>query len=238
MRRRFAFAWTIALCFIKGAFMYLNFNFLKSFYQLLLKGAQYTLIISAGALIIGFFLGIIVALMRQSKNKLLRLIGSAWVEFLRNTPFLVQLFFLYFGLPEIGITTDPIITSILALGINSSAPNCEVIRSGLLAVKKGYFECSYALGYSPFQTFRYMILPVSLRLAFKPLTSNFINLVLTSSVVFSITVNDLMGASKTVAARTARPFEVYIFIMIAYCIFTFLLSFLAKAIDKKISITL
>lgn len=205
---------------------------------MLLHGARLTLIISAGALVLGFILGIIVALMRQSKSKALRFIGSAWVEFLRNTPFLVQLFFLYFGLPELGIHTDPIVTSILALGINSSAPNCEVIRSGLLAVKKGYYECSYALGYNSFQTFRYIVLPVSLRLAFKPLTSNFINLVLTSSVVFSITVNDLMGSSKTVAARTARPFEVFIFIMLAYCVFTFIISFLAKAIDRRISITL
>ena len=205
---------------------------------MLLQGARLTLIISAGSLVLGFMLGIIVALMRQSKSRLLRFIGSAWVEFLRNTPFLVQLFFLYFGLPELGIHTDPIITSILALGINSSAPNCEVIRSGLLAVKKGYYECSYALGYNSFQTFRYIVLPVSLRLAFKPLTSNFINLVLTSSVVFSITVNDLMGSSKTVAARTARPFEVFIFIMLAYCVFTFIISFVAKAIDRRISITL
>jgi polar amino acid transport system permease protein/putative glutamine transport system permease protein len=218
--------------------MYLNFSFLKTFYPMLLQGARLTLIISAGSLVLGFMLGIIVALMRQSKSRLLRFIGSAWVEFLRNTPFLVQLFFLYFGLPELGIHTDPIITSILALGINSSAPNCEVIRSGLLAVKKGYYECSYALGYNSFQTFRYIVLPVSLRLAFKPLTSNFINLVLTSSVVFSITVNDLMGSSKTVAARTARPFEVFIFIMLAYCVFTFVISFVAKAIDRRISITL
>ena len=218
--------------------MYLNFSFLKTFYPMLLQGARLTLIISAGSLVLGFMLGIIVALMRQSKSRLLRFIGSAWVEFLRNTPFLVQLFFLYFGLPELGIHTDPIITSILALGINSSAPNCEVIRSGLLAVKKGYYECSYALGYNSFQTFRYIVLPVSLRLAFKPLTSNFINLVLTSSVVFSITVNDLMGSSKTVAARTARPFEVFIFIMLAYCVFTFIISFVAKAIDRRISITL
>lgn len=218
--------------------MYLNFNFLSTYYPMLLKGARYTIIISIGALALGFVIGILVALMRQSHNKVLNFIGAAWVEFLRNTPFLVQLFFLYFGLPELGIYTDPIITAVLALGINSSAPNCEIIRSGLMAVKKGYYECSYALGFSTIETFRYIILPVSLRLAFKPLTSNFINLVLTSSVVFSITVNDLMGTSKTVAARTARPFEVYIFILLAYCVFTFILSFISKAIDKKISITL
>lgn len=218
--------------------MYLNFNFLGKYATVLLRGALYTVEISLAALVLGFVLGLVVALMRQSNHKTLRFFGTVWVEFLRNTPFLVQLFFLFFGLPELGIHTDPIITSIIALGINTSAPNCEVIRSGLMAVKKGYYECSYALGYSSFQTFRFIILPVALRIAFKPLTSNFINLVLTSSVVFSITVNDLMGTSKTVAARTARPFEVYIFIMLAYCVFTFILSFVAKAIDRKISINL
>jgi len=218
--------------------MYLNFSFLNRFAPVLLQGALYTLLISLAALLLGFILGLLVALMRRSNHKTLRFLGTAWVEFLRNTPFLVQLFFLYFGLPELGIHTDPIMTSIIALGINASAPNCEVIRSGLMAVKKGYYECSYALGYSSFQTFQYIILPVALRIAFKPLTSNFINLILTSSVVFSITVNDLMGTSKTVAARTARPFEVYIFIMLAYCVFTFILSFAAKAIDRKISINL
>jgi polar amino acid transport system permease protein/putative glutamine transport system permease protein len=148
------------------------------------------------------------------------------------------LFFLFYGLPQLGINTDPLITAIIALGINTSAPNCEVIRSGLMAVKNSYYECSAALGFTPIQTLYYTVIPISLRVAFRPLTSNFINLVLTSSVAFSITVTDTMGAAKTMAARTARPFEIYLVIMLLYCIFTFTLSFLAKYIDKKVSITL
>jgi His/Glu/Gln/Arg/opine family amino acid ABC transporter permease subunit len=218
--------------------MSLNFSFFYRYSDLLLRGALITLLISSLSLILGFFLGLAFAIMRRSKSAALRLIATAWVEFLRNTPFLVQLFFLYFGLPELGINTNPITTSILALAINTSAPNCEVIRSGLMGVKKGYFESSYALGFSTFETFRYFIIPISLRIAFKPLTSNFINLVLTSSVAFSVTVNDLMGASKTIAAQTARPFEVYIFILASYCVFTFILSFMSKIVDRKISITL
>ncbi len=218
--------------------MFLNFTFLGRYASALLEGVLYTIIISIGASILGFFLGLVFAIGSRSKNKLIYIFSRIWVEFLRNTPFLVQLFFLYFGLPELGINTNPIITCILALGINSSAPNCEVIRSGLMAVKKGYYESAYALGFSSFDTFRYIVLPISLRVAFKPLTSNFINLVLTSSVAFSITINDLMGVSKTIAAQTARPFEVYVFIMLSYCVFTFLISFSAKAIDKKIAISL
>jgi polar amino acid transport system permease protein/putative glutamine transport system permease protein len=197
-----------------------------------------TALISVTSLAMGFLIGLVVALMRQSSSRVLRSVGAAWVEFLRNTPFLVQLFFLYFGLPQLGVKTDPIVTAILALSINTSAGNCEVIRSGLMAVKKGYYECAYALGLSPFDTFRYVVVPISLRVAFKPLTSNFINLVLTSSVCFSITVSDLMGVSKTVAAKTSQPFEVYIVILLSYCVFTFFLSFLAKYIDKRIALSL
>ncbi len=216
----------------------LNFSFLEDYGVLLLEGAVDTLIIVAVSLVISFSLGVIIAAFRNSRVKILRAIGAVWVEFLRNTPFLVQLFFVFYGLPALGISTDPIITACIALGINGSAPNCEVIRSGLLACKAGYYECSAALGFTPIQTLRYTVLPISIRVAFKPLTSNFINLVLTSSVAFSITVNEIMGTAKTVAARSARPFEVYLVIMVSYCIITFALSFIAKAIDKKIAITL
>jgi len=216
----------------------LNFRFLQIYYPLLLKGIINTLIIVVFSSIIGFILGLLMAIMRRSKHKSLRIISTFWVDFLRNTPFLVQLFFLFYGLPELGINTNPLVTSIIALGINTSAPNCEVIRAGLMAVKNSYYECSAALGFTPFQTMYYIIIPISLRLAFRPLTSNFINLVLTSSVAFSVTVTETMGAAKTMAARTSRPFEIYLIIMLIYCIFTFTLSFLAKYIGKKISITL
>ncbi|MDR0719857.1 MAG: amino acid ABC transporter permease [Treponema sp.] len=218
--------------------MYLNFSFLLRYSAAIFRGIQYTVLISILSLFFGFILGILVALMRRSKFAPFRIISACWVEFLRNTPFLVQLFFLYYGLPELGINTEPVTTAIIALSISSSVPNCEVIRSGLMAVKKGYYETSHALGFSVFETFLYVVLPISLRLAFKPLTSNFINLVLTSSVVFSITVNEMMGQFKTIAAGTARPFEVYLTIMLSYCVFTFLLSFISKIIDRKISITL
>jgi polar amino acid transport system permease protein/putative glutamine transport system permease protein len=218
--------------------MYLNFSFLSRYSAAIFRGIQYTVLISILSLFFGFALGIVVALMRRSKFAPFRIISTCWVEFLRNTPFLVQLFFLYYGLPELGINTEPVTTAIIALSISSSVPNCEVIRSGLMAVKKGYYETSHALGFSVFETFIYVVLPISLRLAFKPLTSNFINLVLTSSVVFSITVNEMMGQFKTIAASTSRPFEVFLTIMLAYCVLTFLLSFVSKIIDKKISITL
>lgn len=216
----------------------LNFLVLAQYWDMFMDGVLLTVEICVGSLIISFFLGMLLAVMRQSKNKLAHGVSTVFVEILRNTPFLIQLFFFYFGLPQFGIYIDALWVAIIALGINSSAPNCEVFRSGLMAVKKGYYEASEALGFSKFQTFTKVVLPISLRLAFKPLTSNFVNLVLTSSVCYGITLMEIMGVAKTVSARSNRPFEVYIVLLVAYCCFTYLVSFVAKAIDKKIEIKL
>lgn len=216
----------------------LNFRVLLQYSGLFLDGVLLTIKICIGAMLISFFLGIILAVMRQAKHSLVRRIATVWVEVLRNTPFLIQLFFFYYGLPQFGIYVDALVVAIIALGINSSAPNCEIIRSGLMAVKTGYYEASAALGFSKFRTFQYIVLPISLRLSFKPLTSNFVNLVLTSAVCYGITLMEIMGVAKTVSARSNRPFEIYLVLLVSYCIFTYIVSFAAKIIDKKIEIKL
>ncbi len=218
----------------------LSFRFLSNpqYLALLKEGAVNTVIITFFCLIFGFMIGLVIALFRQSRNQVLRFFGAFWVDFLRNTPFLVQLFFFYYGLPQLGIDTNPLVTSIIALSINVSAGNCEVIRAGLMAVKKSYYECAAALGFGPLQTIRYVVLPISLRVAFKPLVNNFVNLVLTTSVCFSITVVDMMGASKIINGRVDRPFEIYLLLLVSYCCLTFLISTISKIVDKKIAITL
>ena len=120
--------------------MRLNFRYLKdpAYIALLQEGIMNTVIITFFCMIFGFTLGLIVALMRQSKVKALRYFGAFWVDFLRNTPFLVQLFFFYYGLPVLGIETNPLITAIIALSINTSAANCEVRRTVHMADKQGY----------------------------------------------------------------------------------------------------
>lgn len=216
----------------------LNFRVLAPYAGMFLDGVAVTLQVCAGALVIGFFLGALLAVMKRSKVRAARWFAIAWVDVLRNTPFLVQLFFFYYGLPQMGIYVDPLVVGIVALGINTSAPNCEIIRSGLLAVKTGYYEAATALGYNKFQTFLHVVLPIAVRIAFKPLTSNFVNLVLTSSVTYGITLMEIMGVAKTVSARSNRPFEIYLILLVAYCAFTYLVSFVAKIIDRKIQIKL
>lgn len=216
----------------------MNFRFLREYLPDFLQGMKITVILTSSSLVFGFILGVIFALLHNSKNRALHLIALSWVEFIRNTPFLVQLFFLYYGLPELGISTSPITTGIIALSLNVSAANCEVIRAGLLGVKKSYIESSLALGFSPFQTVLHTTVPIAVRLCFRSLMNNFINLVLTSSVVFSITVIELMGTGKLVSTWTSRPIEVFLTVMLAYCAITFTLTAIGALVNKKIAIQL
>lgn len=199
----------------------------------LLNGLKITFLISIFSLFIGFFLGLVIAFMRISKSKLLSKIAIAYVEFFRNTPFLVQLFFFYFGLPELGIITEPITTAIIALGVNSAANNSEVIRAGIISINKGLVEAAESLGLTKFQVVRLVIIPNALRVTFRPLGSNFINLILTTSVAVSITANELMSNAMTLSSNSFRPFEIYLSILVLYCILTFSLSGIIHFVDKK-----
>jgi polar amino acid transport system permease protein/putative glutamine transport system permease protein len=196
-----------------------------------IKGLSVTLLISLGSLILGIIVAMPVAFMRNSRNTALRFLSALYVEFFRNTPLLAQLFFFFFGLPELGIQTDPVVVSIIAIGLNTGAYNSEVIRAGLLAVDKGLVDAAYALGMSPWQATIYVILPNAFRVAFKPLSSTFINMVLGTSTAASITASELMNNAVVLAGNIFRPFEIYSSVFIGYCILTFILSFISKFVD-------
>jgi len=215
-----------------------SLRFLREYLPDFLEGMKMTVVLTLSSLVFGFLLGVIFALMHNSRNKMLHFVAVAWVEFIRNTPFLVQLFFRNYGLPELGISTSPLTTGIIALALNASAGNCEVIRSGLLGVKSSYVECTLALGFSPFQTVLYTTVPIAIRLCFRSLMNNFINLVLTSSVTFSITIIELMGTGKLVSTWTSRPIEVFFTVMLAYCVITFTLTGIGALVNRKIAIEL
>ena len=107
-----------------------------------------------------------------------------------------------------------------------------------MAFKTGYTRDLDGARYSKYPDIFLVVMPIALRLSFKPLTSNFVNLVLTSSVTYGITLMEIMGVAKTVSARSNRPFEIYVILLVSYCAFTYLVSFVAKAIDRKIHINL
>ncbi|MBB3966081.1 amino acid ABC transporter permease [Rhizobium metallidurans] len=190
----------------------------------LADGALLTAQISALSLIGSILMGAIIAVARTSSSSAVRRAAYIYVDLFRNIPFIVQLFFFYYGLPVIGIYIDGVTTGVIALSISAGAYASDAIRSGILAIDTGVFEAAEVSGLSKRVVFTRIVLPIALRTSIKPLGAVLVNMILTSSVLSTITVNELTGQAKIVASNTFRPFEVYVVLLVVYATLTWLLS--------------
>jgi polar amino acid transport system permease protein/putative glutamine transport system permease protein len=201
----------------------------------LAAGARLTALACALALAGGLALGIVAALMRTAASPPARRAANAYVDIFRNVPFIVQLFFLFYGLPEIGVELDAFGTGVLALSLAGGAFTSDAIRSGILAIEPGVLEAAQVSGLPRLTIYRRIVLPIALRTSVRPLGSVFVNLILTSSILSAITVNELTGSAKIVAADTFRPFEVYALLLLAYVTLTYLVSLSAGALHRRLN---
>jgi His/Glu/Gln/Arg/opine family amino acid ABC transporter permease subunit len=183
----------------------------------------------------GLALGLVVALMRTAAAPLPRRIADMYVDVFRNVPFLVQLFFLFYGLPEIGLHLDAFATGVLALSLAGAAFTSDVIRAGILAIEPGVIEAAQVSGLPRRIIYTRIVLPIALRTALRPLSSVFVNLVLTSSILSAITVNELTGAAKIAASETYEPFEVYAVLLLAYAALTYIVSLTAGLLHRRLN---
>ncbi len=184
---------------------------LQSLDQLLL-GAWMTIKLSGSAMLIGLVVAIICALGKTSGPRPVRWVINAYIEVIRNTPFLVQIFLIYFGLPSLGLRLSPDVAALIALVVNVGAYATEIIRAGIESIHKGQIEAGLALGLKPLQVFRYVVLVPALRTVYPALTSQFILLMLTSSVVSAISAEELTSIGNNIQSQTFRSFEIYIVI--------------------------
>jgi polar amino acid transport system permease protein len=195
-----------------------QFNFQPVFdsFDLLLHGAWLTVQLSLMAMSLGLIVSILGAVAKTSGIRPLRWLVDLYVEVIRNTPFLIQIFFIFFGLPAIGISMSPNTAALVALVVNVGAYGTEIIRAGIESIPQGQVEAGRALGLNPVQIFRYVVLKPALRNIYPSLTSQFIYLMLTSSVVSVISANDLASAGADLNARTFASFEIYLALTIMY----------------------
>jgi polar amino acid transport system permease protein len=194
----------------------LQFRDVFAAWESILDGVWITLFLSACAMLGGLLIGIACAAGRVYGPPLLRRIVVAYVEIIRNTPLLVQLFLIFFGLPSFGIRLDGLTAAIIALVINLGAYTTEIVRAGLEAVPKAQIEAGHSLGLSGLQVFRYIVMYPALKAMFPALASQFVLLMLATSVVSQISVEDLFHAASIVQSRTFRDFEVYTVIGVLY----------------------
>jgi polar amino acid transport system permease protein len=194
----------------------LDFGWLVEALGAIARGAATTLLLIAVTTVAGTLLSILGAAGRRSRYPLLRHAITVYVEVVRNTPFLVQLFFIYFGLPALGIRLDPIVSAMLAMTLNMAAYTTEIVGAGLDAVPRGKSEAALALGLSPRQVFVKIVLPQALRVIFPALTGQIIIMMLESAVVSQIAVRELTYEADMLSARTFRAFETYLVITLVY----------------------
>jgi polar amino acid transport system permease protein len=174
------------------------------------RGAATTLILIIVVTACGTVLSVAGAAVRRGRNKLLRQAVGGYVELIRNTPFLVQLFFIFFGLPSLGVRLNNLAAAALAMTLNMAAYGVEIMRAGLDAVPKGQWEAADSLGLTRYRVFVAVIMPQALRVIFPALSGQIVITMLESAVVSQIAVRDLTYEGDILQARTFRPFETYL----------------------------
>ncbi len=180
------------------------------------RGAATTIMLIAVTTLAGTFLSILGAAGRRNGPMPLRRAIAVYVEVMRNTPFLVQLFFIFFGLPSLGVRLDPVLAAMLAMTLNMAAYTIEIVGAGLDAVPRGQTEAALALGLRPRQVFVKIVLPQALKVIYPALTSQIVIMMLESAVVSQIAVRELTYEADMLQARTFRAFETYFVVTVVY----------------------
>ncbi len=195
-------------------------------------GTVLTLELSAVSMVLSLIVAVFGALARTSGPRWLRALVAAYVEFIRNTPFLVQVFFIFFGLPVLGLRLETDVCAVIAMVLNGSAYTIEIVRAGIETIGHGQTEAARALGLRGFQAFRLIVLPQALRAVLPPLGSQFILLMLNSSIVSVISADELTSATQDIQSRTFRSFEAYIVAMGIYFALSTLFSGVFSAVER------
>jgi len=198
----------------------------------LLWGMLSTLRLSAEAMVLSLAFAILGAMLRTSGPKAVQALIGAYVEIIRNTPFLVQIFMIFFGLPTIGVQLDANGAALVAMVLNGSAYTIEIVRAGIESIGAGQMDAAKALGLKTLQSFRLVVLPQALKVMLAPLGSQFILLMLNSSIVSVVSADELMAAAQDVQSRTFRPFETYIIVFVMYFIVSMLFQAAFALIDR------
>jgi len=201
----------------------------------LIKGAYYTVFLSLGGMFFGLLLGFGLALMRLSPFMLVRGIARVYVSFFRGTPLLVQLFMIYYGLPELGIELDPLTAALIGFSLNMAAYACEILRAAISSVDRGQWEAAASIGMTRGQAMRRAILPQAARTALPPLGNSFISLVKDTALAATIQVPELFRQAQLITARTFEIFTMYLAAALIYWILATALSHLQNRLEARVN---
>lgn len=212
----------------------IEWSFLQHSFCYLLRGAIVSLQIAGIACSIGLIFGTMLALLQTGKYKIFRVMVAAYVTLIRGTPMLVQIFIVFFVLPQVGIHLSAFWSAILAIGINSSAYLSQIVRSGIQSIGRGQWEAAQVLGFSRAQTLQYIILPQALRVILPALGNEFITLLKDSSLASTIGVVELLKEGQVIISRTYKVIPVYLMVTLIYLIITLILTLFLSWLEKRL----
>ena len=213
------------------------FPFLIGILPLLGKGALMTIELTIISVGIGVIIGIFGGIARVSRNPILLIPSTIYVEVIRGTPLLAQLFLVYFVLPSLGINLPPFTAAVIAMGINSGAYVTEIFRGGIQSIERGQMEAARSLGLSYLQAMRYIILPQAFKRILPPLGNEFIAMLKDSSLASTIAIAELMRVGREITSRTFRSFEVLAVVALLYLAITLPLSLVVRYTERRMSIS-
>lgn len=215
--------------------MIIDFLLIKSALPQLLHGTLTTITLAACSLIIGFTGGAVLALLQTGTNSFVRMLITMYVTIIRGTPMLIQIAFLYYLLPVVGIHISALFSAIIAIGFNSCAYISQIIKSGIISINKGQIEAAKTLGISRSDTIRFIILPQAIRVALPALNNESITLIKDSSLASTIGVAELYKEGLVVISQTYDALSVYCALAIIYLSITGILSYIFSYIEKKLN---
>ncbi len=209
---------------------------LERYYPLLLEGLKNTLLLTGVSFILGFLIGLPLALARIYGPRPVKWLATAFIELIRGTPMIVQLFVVYYALPQLGIVLSALAAAFLGMGINSGAYQAEYFRGAIRSIPSGQMEAALSLGMTRLQAIRYVILPQALRVVIPAWTNELVYLLKYSSVAYFLTVVELVYAGKIIGARTFKYLEVYTIIAVIYLIIALVFMKVSRRIEEKVAI--
>ncbi|WP_175639103.1 amino acid ABC transporter permease [Metabacillus schmidteae] len=208
--------------------------FINSLLPMITGAIQYTIPLTLISFTGGIILALITAMMRISKSRTLQLPAVVYVSAIRGTPLLVQLFIIFYGLPNLGINLDPFISAIIAFVLNVGAYGSEIMRASILSIQKGQWEAAYTIGMTRWQALYRIILPQAARVSVPPLSNSFVSLVKDTSLASLVLVSELFRKAQEIAARTYDFLLLYVEAALIYWIICFLLSLVQIVIEKRL----
>lgn len=210
-------------------------DLIKEAVPYLLRGTIVTLQIAFFSSVLGFIGGTILGFMHRSSNRIVRALVTVYVTLFRGTPMLIQIPFLYYLLPAVGIELSLFTTAVVAIGLNSTAYISQIVRSGIASVSQGQREAAHVLGFTHWQTIRYIVFPQAIRTVIPALLNEFITLIKDSSLASTIGVVELFKEGTIIISRTYAVIPIYCAVAAIYLILTTLLSLLARALERRMN---